>query len=60
MFPSPCDRLIFSSLGVPLFVSIVFFDKNAGQSTIKQGAESAYAKEVCPMEVLHKRVVGLE
>ena len=36
------------------------FDEDAGQPTIKQGAASAYAKEVCFMEVLYKRCCGID
>lgn len=56
---SPSDRLIFSSLGVPLLFPSGF-DEDAGQPTIKQGAASAYAKEVCFMEVLYKRCCGID
>lgn len=37
-----------------------YFDEDAGQLTIKQGAASAYAKEVCFMEVLYKRCCGID
>ena len=36
------------------------FDEYAGQPTIKKGAASAYAKEVCYMEVLYKRCGGID
>lgn len=42
------------------FLFPLYFDEDAGQPTVKQGAASAYAKEVCFMEVLYKRCCGID
>lgn len=54
LLPSPYDRLIFCSLGVP------HFDEDAGYPTIKQEAAPTYAKELCFMKVFYKQYCRID